>query len=115
MVLIDSEKVNSNSYYTPNKIANTFMNRLTIDEDAAFELSSVCNVEMQRSLTSGQASRLIASENTSEYETHLIFALSYDVNLYRRNIYEQYMMKSLLKSLQIRSAVVTLFRCQESM
>ena len=34
---------------------------------------------MQRYFTSEHARRLLASENTTESETHLIFALSYDV------------------------------------
>ena len=74
-------------YHTPVKIAKSYMNRFTIDEDASFELIGVHDVPLISgkvlfSIKLTEIRRKLSIKNIRESETHFIFALSDDASLF---------------------------------
>ena len=89
LIFIDSAKRRNISHQTPAKIAMSYMNRFTIDEDASFELIGVHFVPLEPIWggDSGQSpfsekitqiSRTISIRNIRESENHFMFALNVD-------------------------------------
>ena len=89
LIFIDSAKRKNIRHQTPAKIAMSYMNRFTIDEDASFELIGVHFVPLEPICggDSGQSpfsekitqiSRTISIRNIRESENHFMFALNVD-------------------------------------
>ena len=83
LIFIDSAMPFGYKYYTPTKIAMSYMNRFTIDEDASFELIGIHHVPLWRYQGGGQyfffnivtaIRRKIPIWNIRESETHFMFS-----------------------------------------
>ena len=89
-IFIASEKLKKMRHETPVKIAMSYMNRFTIDEDASFELMGVHFVPgpnlagisgqlvLMEKIT--QISRKMSIRNVRESDNHLMFALNYGIH-----------------------------------
>ena len=89
LIFIDSAKRKNIRHQTPAKIAMSYMNRFTIDEDASFELIGVHFVPLEPTCGGDngqtlflekitQISRTISIRNIRESENHFMFALNVD-------------------------------------
>lgn len=127
LIFIGSTKLKKN--HTPVKIAKSYMNRFTIDEDASFELLGVHDVPLQScGETNGlveiptlfsknitEISRNMSNKNIMESETHFIFAVNDETWIpsslflgYEPTVEAQKMFKFLLSKYHIEFAMVTI-------
>ena len=120
LIFIDSVKPYTVKYHTPVKIAKSYMNRFTIDEDASFELIGVHDVPLHpfggangQFLLSKKVAEIeqnMPIRNIRESETHFMFAINdgfglQSVEYLLRNMTD--MFNSLLSKFHIKSAMVT--------
>ena len=120
-ILIFRESKWWKEYYDSVKIANSYMNRFTVDEDASFELIGVFDFPLWYFGTMHnfyfEELEQIATEitflDTRESETHLIFALKEIIALKRRSkfcpqrINENLGLKYLMMKCHIKTAMIT--------
>ena len=121
LILIQSETPKTEMLHTPVKIAKSYMNRFTIDEDASFELTGVHDVPLPpfqgnklipelflERIT--RISRYTPIRNRRKSETHFIFAVNDErylpSNLFYFDTIEIFQL--LLSQFHVKSAMVSI-------